>query len=94
MFLVSYPTVDVQSRLESERATRQKADLKVLELEMRVNGLVLDNNQLQQREATLNQGLHAESEKVRFNVAVPLLVHIVHLLSLVTCNWSDVLTPC
>jgi hypothetical protein len=56
---------DAQSRLESEREARQKAESKLLELEKRINGLCVDNSQLQQRETVLTQDLRAETDKVK-----------------------------
>lgn len=55
---------DAESRLESERSSRQKAEKDLLEMEKLIGSLRVDVSQYEQRAATVTQELTAETDKV------------------------------
>ena len=55
---------DAESRLESERCSRQKAEKDLLEMEKLIGSLRVDVNQFEQRAATVAQELAVETDKV------------------------------
>jgi len=56
--------VDAESRLESERSSRQKAEKELLETKKLISSLEVDVSQYKQQADTVVQELAAETEKV------------------------------
>ena len=55
---------DAESRLETERASRQKAEKDLLEMEKQIGSLRVDVSEYEQRAADVAQKLAAETDKV------------------------------
>jgi len=63
MYMVVLST-DAESRLESERSSRQKAEKELLEMEKLIGSLRVDVSQYEQRAAAVSQELATETDKV------------------------------
>jgi len=57
-------STDAESRLESERSSRQKAEKELLEMEKLIGSLRVDVSQYEQRAAAISQELTTEMDKV------------------------------
>ena len=64
---------DAQSRLESERVVRQRAESSLLDMEKHISNMTVDFQQLEQSKASLAHDLHSEMEKVHTMNSVELL---------------------
>jgi len=60
---------DAESRLETERSSRQKAEKDLLEMEKLIGSLRVDISQYEQRAAAVTQELAAETDKVSYKYA-------------------------
>ena len=54
----------MKSQVDKEKEIRQRAESKVLDMEIKKSELIVDNSQLRQQNASLQTQLNAEKEKV------------------------------